>query len=103
MMSGAIQYSNQDPEQIFDKLEVLGEGSYGTVFKCLNKKDGNIYACKIVAVENDISEVEKEINILRQCESPHIVSYFGSYKKDSNLWVWCNIVFFAFFFVKRLR
>jgi len=29
------------------------------VFKALNKKDGGIYAVKIVAVENDISEVEK--------------------------------------------
>jgi serine/threonine protein kinase len=83
----SINYIQQDPEEIFDRLEVLGEGSYGTVWKALNRTNGQLYAVKIVPVENDISEVEKEINILRQCESPFIVNYHGSYKKGDNLWI----------------
>lgn len=83
----SINYIQQDPDEIFDRLEVLGEGSYGTVWKALNRTNGQLYAVKIVPVENDISEVEKEINILRQCDSPFIVNYHGSYKKGDNLWI----------------
>ena len=53
----------------------------------MNRQTRQIHALKVVPVENDISEVEKEINILRQCESPYIVSYYGSYNKGSELWV----------------
>jgi serine/threonine protein kinase len=53
----------------------------------LNRTNGQLYAVKIVPVENDITEVEKEINILKQCESPFIVNYHGSYKKGDNLWI----------------
>jgi serine/threonine protein kinase len=82
-----IVYLQEDPEAIFEKLEILGEGSYGTVYKALNKKTGKIHAVKIVPVENDISEVEKEISILSQCRSEYIVSYYGSYNKGSELWI----------------
>ncbi|KAL9655049.1 hypothetical protein ABK040_008832 [Willaertia magna] len=74
-----------DPDTIFNRLEVLGEGSYGIVYKVFNKQDGKIYALKCVPVENDITEVEKEINILKACDSPYIVNYFGAYKKDQEL------------------
>jgi len=64
----------------------MGEGSYGIVWKAMNKKNGKTYALKVVPVENDISEVEKEIKILKHCKSPYIVSYFGTYLKDDKLW-----------------
>jgi len=82
-----ITYLKEDPEEIFEKLEVLGEGSYGSVFKALNRTDGKIYAVKVVPTENDLSEVEKEIKILKQCKSPYIVDYHGSFKKDKKLWI----------------
>eukprot|EP00281_Chroomonas_sp_CCMP1168_P004920 CAMPEP_0206270382 /NCGR_PEP_ID=MMETSP0047_2-20121206/32837_1 /ASSEMBLY_ACC=CAM_ASM_000192 /TAXON_ID=195065 /ORGANISM="Chroomonas mesostigmatica_cf, Strain CCMP1168" /LENGTH=163 /DNA_ID=CAMNT_0053699017 /DNA_START=1 /DNA_END=489 /DNA_ORIENTATION=+ len=35
----------------------------------------------------------REITILRECDSPHIVRYLGSYQKDNDLWIameYCN-------------
>ncbi len=29
-----------DPEDLFEKLEVIGQGNYGEVFKALNKVSG---------------------------------------------------------------
>ena len=29
----------------------------------------------------------QEIAILKECNSPHIVRYFGSYTKDNDLWI----------------
>ncbi len=41
----------------------------------------------LVPVESDLQEIVKEISIMKQCDSPYIVRYFGSYFKDADLWV----------------
>ena len=46
-----------------------------------------IDALLLVPVESDLQEIVKEISIMKQCDSPYIVKYFGSYFKDADLWV----------------
>jgi serine/threonine protein kinase len=85
----SIKVSDVDPEELFDLVEELGEGSYGTVCKAIRKSDGAVFAVKRIPIEADMSEVEKEIHILEQCASPYIVSYAGAYqsKKHEELWI----------------
>eukprot|EP01083_Nonionella_stella_P053827 142233_1 len=79
----------QDMTELFELLELLGEGSYGSVYKALYKKDGTFVAIKIVPVENDITDLQKEINILQKCKSEYIVNYRGSFRdrKNNNVWI----------------
>ncbi|XP_017287005.1 serine/threonine-protein kinase 4-like [Kryptolebias marmoratus] len=77
----------KQPEEVFDVLEKLGEGSYGCVFKANYKETGEIVAIKQVPVESDLQEIIKEISIMQQCHSPHVVRYYGSYFKNSDLWI----------------
>lgn len=77
----------KQPEEVFDVLEKLGEGSYGCVFKAHHKETGEIVAIKQVPVESDLQEIIKEISIMQQCNSPHVVRYYGSYFKNSDLWI----------------
>ncbi|KAK2857738.1 hypothetical protein Q7C36_005657 [Tachysurus vachellii] len=77
----------KQPEEVFDILEKLGEGSYGSVFKAHYKETGEIVAIKQVPVESDLQEIIKEISIMQQCNSPHVVRYYGSYFKNSDLWI----------------
>lgn len=84
-----MQTSAGDPSEIFEILAKLGEGSYGAVYKAIDKRDGQTVAIKVLQTESedDTSELQKEINILRECHSPYIVSYKGTYKKDDNIWI----------------
>lgn len=75
------------PEEVFDILCKLGEGSYGSVFKALHKESGQVLAIKQVPVESDLGEIIKEISIMQQCDSPFVVKYYGSYFKGSDLWI----------------
>ncbi|KAM7421867.1 hypothetical protein PAMA_010093 [Pampus argenteus] len=77
----------KQPEEVFDVLEKLGEGSYGCVFKAHYKETGEIVAIKQVPVESDLQEIIKEISIMQQCNSPYVVRYYGSYFKNSDLWI----------------
>lgn len=72
---------------MFDILCKLGEGSYGSVYKAIHKESEQILAIKQVPVDTDLQEIIKEISIMQQCDSPYVVKYYGSYFKNTNLWV----------------
>ncbi|KAG4076890.1 hypothetical protein HA402_015877 [Bradysia odoriphaga] len=75
------------PEEVFDIICKLGEGSYGSVYKALHKESGVVVAIKLVPVESDLHEIIKEISIMQQCDSPYVVRYYGSYFKQCDLWI----------------
>ncbi|XP_050313998.1 serine/threonine-protein kinase hippo-like [Anthonomus grandis grandis] len=77
----------RQPEEVFDIICKLGEGSYGSVFKALHKETSQVLAIKQVAVDTDLQEIIKEISIMQQCDSPYVVKYYGSYFKNTDLWI----------------
>jgi len=46
-----------------------------------------VLAIKQVPVDTDLQEIIKEISIMQQCDSPWVVKYYGSYFKNTDLWV----------------
>lgn len=81
--------SNVDLEEVFQLVEKLGEGSYGSVWKAIHRKTENVLAIKRVPIENDIEDLIAETNILKSCSSPYVVKYYGSFldKKNRELWI----------------
>lgn len=77
----------RQPEEVFDIICKLGEGSYGSVYKALHKESENVVAIKQVPLDTDLHEIIKEISIMQQCDSPYVVKYYGSYFKNTDLWI----------------
>ena len=42
---------------------------------------------KQVPVDTDLQDIIKEISIMQQCVSPYVVRYYGSYFKNTDLWI----------------
>ncbi|KAK3576945.1 hypothetical protein CHS0354_017619 [Potamilus streckersoni] len=77
----------RQPDEVFDIICKIGRGSYGSVYKALHKESGQVLAIKQVPVDTDLQEIIKEISIMQQCDSPFIVKYYGSYFKNTDLWI----------------
>ena len=57
---------------------MLGEGSYGSVYKALHKLTGELYAVKIVSIVGEAESLKREISILKDCKSTFIVRFLKS-------------------------
>uniref|UniRef100_A0A3Q2ZBU2 Myosin IIIA n=1 Tax=Hippocampus comes TaxID=109280 RepID=A0A3Q2ZBU2_HIPCM len=74
-----------DPTETWEIIETIGKGTYGKVYKVLNKADGSKAAVKILDPIHDIDEeIEAEYNILKALsDHANVVKFYGMfYKKD---------------------
>lgn len=84
--------SKLDRSNELETLDLLGEGSYGSVYKSKHKTTGAIVAVKIInnysssgSGENksEADKIMSEIDILSRCDSPYIVGYYEFFVKPS--------------------
>lgn len=81
---------NVDPEDLYFKQERIGKGSFGEVFKGMDKQTREPVAIKIIDLEeadDEIEDIQQEIAVLATMDSAFVTKYMGSYLKDSKIWI----------------
>ncbi|EXJ93878.1 STE/STE20/YSK protein kinase [Capronia coronata CBS 617.96] len=88
-----IQDDQADGETLaarYQMLEELGSGSFGVVYKAIEKATGEIVAIKHVDLESseeDLSDILSELSVLSSCASPYVTKYRLAFLRRQTLWI----------------
>uniref|UniRef100_A0A3P8QQS6 non-specific serine/threonine protein kinase n=1 Tax=Astatotilapia calliptera TaxID=8154 RepID=A0A3P8QQS6_ASTCA len=90
-----LHFDFADPAGIFELVEVVGNGTYGQVYKGRHVKTGQLAAIKVMEVtEEEEEEIKLEINMLKSySHHRNIATYYGAFIKkgpagqDHQLWL----------------
>ncbi|BFG37892.1 hypothetical protein CerSpe_241650 [Prunus speciosa] len=74
------------------KIDELGSGSYGTVWRVMDPGD-RLFAAKEVSLSDKrTKQLEQEIAVLSKFQHPNIVRYYGTDKDESKLYMFLEFV-----------
>ncbi|NXW90021.1 CDK3 kinase, partial [Alopecoenas beccarii] len=64
-------------QEVFQKVEKIGEGTYGVVYKARNKRTGQLVALKKIRLDSETEGIPstaiREISLLKELKHPNIV------------------------------
>ncbi|TMW91113.1 hypothetical protein EJD97_014778 [Solanum chilense] len=81
-----LQKKTGNLKEFFSIGKKLGQGQFGTTFKCVEKGTGKEYACKSIAkrkllTDDDVEDVRREIQIMHHLAGhPNVISIKGAYE-----------------------
>ncbi|KDQ21361.1 hypothetical protein BOTBODRAFT_25796 [Botryobasidium botryosum FD-172 SS1] len=79
--------------QIFRKLEVVGKGGYGSVYKGVHIASGTVVALKIINLDtpdDDVEDIQKEVSLLSRIgagDTNNLTSYYGCWLAGPQVWI----------------
>lgn len=80
-----------DPTTVYELKAVLGEGSFGCVYKATKQRFGDKkeYAIKIIPINSseDTDDVYNEMQSLQKLSCPFVVSFVESFLYEQELWL----------------
>ena len=87
------QANYKDLQSVYDiDKNVLGKGSFGTVYKGTNKSNPNLQiAIKAIDKKNltkdEIEDIQTEIKMLQQVDHANIINYLETYEDARNVYL----------------
>lgn len=83
-----VEYKLDLKNEDLKTLAELGAGNGGTVTKVLHEKSGTVMAKKVVFIDAKPSvrkQILRELQILHECNSRYIVSFYGAYLNEPHI------------------
>lgn len=87
--AAALDISRRNPQDDYELIQRVGSGTYGDVYKARNLSTNGFTAIKVIKVEpgDDFAVIQQEIQMMKECQHPNIVAYYGSYLRRDKLWI----------------
>lgn len=87
-----VRQRNENVFDIYEKLQNLGNGAYGDVYKVRRKQDNEIRALKEIKKlhfreDNNFNEIKNEINILKKIDHPNILKIYEFFEDEKKIYI----------------
>ncbi|XP_075241777.1 serine/threonine-protein kinase mig-15-like [Convolutriloba macropyga] len=80
-LPGTTVEPGADPETVFQVLELIGEGTYGEVYKARVRTTGKLVAIKVMENSADLAEeIDTEYSVLAKGNGhPNLPEFYGAF------------------------
>ncbi|CAD8099279.1 unnamed protein product [Paramecium primaurelia] len=91
-LDGKVQY--QSIFQFYKIMGVLGKGAFGTVFKCQNKSNGNLVACKSIKKCSQYHDKDffNEVFCMQNLKHPNLIQIKEFYIEQKHFYILMEFV-----------
>lgn len=85
--------NGQAIQSSFKRLELVGRGAYGAVYRGVHVTSGKAVALKVVNLDtpdDDVSEIQREVALLsqlRETTTKNVIKYWGCWLLGPELWI----------------
>lgn len=90
-MAAALDSERDEAASAYQKIDKIGEGTYGVVYKAIERSTGNFVAMKKIRLESEDEGVPstaiREISVLKELKHENIVSLLDVIHNDSRLYL----------------
>lgn len=87
-----VEYDLKLKNEDLQVIKELGAGNGGTVSKVMHTATKTVMARKVIHVEKNAEmkkRIVRELQIMRECASPNIVSFYGAFLNDQGDVIMC--------------
>ena len=84
-----VSDSGFDPEKVYEKIDIIGEGTFGEVWKVRHKVLGKEFAMKIIEKNPNcnLKEIQNEIEILKKLDHPNILKILDFHMSSNKFFI----------------
>ena len=86
-----VRQRNENVYDIYEKVQHLGNGAFGDVYKVKRKKDNEIRALKEInksyLAGDNYNDIKNEINILKSIDHPNVLKIYEFFEDEENLYI----------------
>lgn len=77
------------PAEDYNVDVFLGRGSFGEVYRATSMKTGQVYALKLIDLDEtgDMNELIKEIHFLSHIRSKYLTRHYETFLQDTKMWI----------------
>lgn len=82
-----VDISTDNVYDKYDILEEIGNGAFGVVHRCRERKTGNIFAAKFIPVSHAMEKelIRKEIDIMNQLHHQKLINLHDAFEDDDEM------------------
>jgi serine/threonine protein kinase len=84
------------PSRLFRRLDKVGQGAYGSVYKAVHEPTGFVLALKVIDLDtqdDDTAEIQHEVGMLQSmtkngdADRNNVTRYFGCWMEGPKVWI----------------